>query len=75
MTAIITSKGILGGKPRISGTLMSVDAISDYLTHGYGVKEIKRDYPHFTDSQIDIALKYLEKKVAEERKSLESAAK
>jgi len=74
MTAIIKSKGVLGGKPRISGTRMSVNVISDYLTHGYGVKEIKRDYPHLTDGQIDVALIYLEKKAATERKSLESAS-
>jgi len=75
MTAIITSKGILGGKPRISGTRMSVDAISDYLSHGYGIKEIKHDYPHLSDDEIDVALSYIEKKAMVERKSLESTTK
>ena len=75
MTAIKITKGILGGKPRISGTRMSVDAIGDYLSHGYGIKEIKHDYPHLSDDEINAALIYIEKKASAERKSLESATK
>ena len=75
MTAIVNSKGILGGKPRISGTRMSVDVISNYLTHGYGTKEIKKDYPHLTDDQIIAAFDYLDKKVSVERKHLKPATK
>ena len=75
MTAIKITKGVLGGKPRISGTRISVDVIGGYLSHGYGIKEIKQDYPHLSDDEIDVALSYIEKKAMVERKSLESTTK
>lgn len=74
MTAIITTKNVLGGKPRISGTRMSVDVIGSYITKGYGTDEIKKDYPHLKDGEIKVALKYIEDKAAKERKSLEPAS-
>ena len=74
MTKITNSKTILGGKPRISGTRISVDVVANYLTHGYGIKEIRADYPHLSKNQIVVALKYLEKKASTERKILEPAA-
>lgn len=70
MAKIIRTKTILGGKPRISGTRISVDLIGSYIAAGYGIREIKRDYPHLTKDQIVIALEYLEKRSAHERTKL-----
>jgi len=71
MTKIICTKGVLSGKPRISGTRISVDLIADYITSGYGIGEIKRDYPHLTKEQIKSALKYIENKAVQEGAKLE----
>ena len=70
MVKIVKTKSVLGGKPRISGTRISVDLIVSYVSSGYGIKEIKRDYPHLTREQIAAALAYIEKRSAEERKSI-----
>lgn len=74
MAAIIKSKGVLGGKLRISGTRISLDTIGDYLTHDYGISDIRRDYPHLSTDQIKTALSYIEKKASKERKALECKA-
>jgi len=71
MTGITQTINVLGGKPRIKGTRISVGVVNDYLSAGYGINEIKRDYPHLTDEQIDNALNYLEKKAQRERVKLE----
>lgn len=71
MPKIISTKDTLGGKPRISGTRISVDLIAGYIASGYGIREIKRDYPHLTKEQILIALSYLEKRASRERTRLE----
>lgn len=75
MVAIVQTKDILGGKPRIKGTRVSIDVIGGYIACGYGVKEIQRDYPHLKKDEILAALKYLEDKSAEGRESLESESK
>ncbi len=71
MTKIVSTKGILGGKPRISGTRISVDLISSYIACGYNVKEIKKSYPHLTNDQINSALKYIAKRATDERIKVE----
>ena len=72
MAAIVCNKNILGGKPRIEGTRISIDVIGDYLSFGYGVNEIRRDYPHLTKDQIDSALSYIADKALKEKEILES---
>lgn len=71
MDKIVATKDVLGGKPRIAGTRISVDLIVDYLAAGYGIDEIKRDYPHLKKEQIEAVLKYIEKRVVKERTKLE----
>ena len=75
MVAIVQTKDILGGKPRINGTRLSIDVISGYIACGYGVKEIQRDYPHLSKDEISAALKYLEDNAVKGRKTLESESK
>ena len=72
MNYIIQKKGLLGGKPTIRGTRISVDHIATYLTHGYGLEDIKEAYPFLNDGQIQAAFDYLDEKVHKERKTLET---
>lgn len=57
-TQIISDPKILGGKPVIAGTRISVELILDRVASGMSVKEILTDYPHLTDEQIQAALSY-----------------
>lgn len=63
MPKVISTKTILGGKKRIAGTRISVDVIANYLSQGYGIAEIRRDYPHLTNEQIQAAIDYLDRQV------------
>ena len=49
---------ILGGKPIIAGTRISVELILDRVTSGMRIDEIIKDYPHLTKQQIQAALSY-----------------
>lgn len=55
---IISNPKILGGKPVISGTRISVELILDRVASGMSVKEILKDYPHLTANQIQAAIAY-----------------
>lgn len=55
---IISDPKILGGKPVIAGTRISVELIMDRVASGMSVQEILEDYPHLTTKQIQAALSY-----------------
>lgn len=74
MNDITTSKDIFGGKPVIKGTRVSVNVISDYISAGYSICDIEKDYPNLTRKQIIAALKYLEQRAAKERTKIELQA-
>ena len=74
MTKIVRTKSIIGGKPRISGTRISINLIADYLSSGLTVADIKKDYPHLTDQDIAIALRYLAERIDSERGKIEPQA-
>lgn len=57
-TQIISDPKILGGKPVIAGTRISVELILDRIASGMSVKEILKDYPHLTTSHIQTAISY-----------------
>lgn len=48
MERITTNPRILGGKPIIRGTRISVEFIMDLLASGVEEREILEDYPHLT---------------------------
>ncbi len=50
--SIIFDPGILGGKPIIKGTRISVEFILELLSSGMGAEEIIREYPHLTKGDI-----------------------
>ncbi|MBI3495622.1 DUF433 domain-containing protein [Candidatus Berkelbacteria bacterium] len=59
MAKIVQTQEILGGKPRIEGTRIPVGIVVSYFLQGYTYHDIKRDYPHLTDDQIDAARDYV----------------
>lgn len=55
---IISDPEILGGKPIIKGTRISVELILDRIASGMSEKEILKDYPHLNSEQIKAAVSY-----------------
>lgn len=49
---------ILGGKPIIKGTRISVDLILELLSSGMSIDQIVKEYPHLKRGDILEALKY-----------------
>ncbi len=57
---------ILGGKPVIAGTRMSVETILELLSSGMEKNEIIKEYPFLTKAQIKAAVDYAAKLVGRE---------
>jgi uncharacterized protein (DUF433 family) len=57
---------ILGGKPIITGTRMSVESILELLSSGMEMKEILIEYPFLKMEYIQAALDYAKKLVSRE---------
>ena len=55
---ITANSKILGGKPTIQGTRLSVEFILDLLASDVSEKEILDDYPHLIKDDIHACLKY-----------------
>ena len=51
-TQIVSTPGVLGGKPRIEGTRISVELILEQLALGDTIDDLLDDYPHITREQI-----------------------
>lgn len=67
MSKLITQDPkILGGKPIIVGTRMSVEAILELLSSGLSHKEILKEYPFLKKEHIIAAIDYAAKIVAKE---------
>lgn len=58
MGRITANPKILGGKPIIRGTRISVEFILDLFASGATEAEILEDYPHLTTEDIHACLKY-----------------
>jgi uncharacterized protein (DUF433 family) len=63
---IIVNPDIISGKPIIKGTRIPVDLILKLLAQGISIKEILDDYPHLTKEDIQAALLYGAKVIADE---------
>lgn len=62
--ALITQNPkILGGKPIIAGTRISVEVILEFLAGGMEIKEMLREYPFLTKEQIQASIQYAAKQV------------
>jgi len=55
---ITANPNILGGKPIIRGTRISVEFILDLLASEVSEREILEDYPHLTKEDIHACLRY-----------------
>jgi uncharacterized protein (DUF433 family) len=58
MVRIIADPEILGGKPIVEGTRLSVEHILGLLASGMSNKEIIADYPDLNDESIRAVLAY-----------------
>jgi len=58
MDRIIVNPKILGGKPIIKGTRISVEHILKLLASNVSEKEIIEDYPHLSHQDIQACLEY-----------------
>ncbi|MEW6609633.1 MAG: DUF433 domain-containing protein [bacterium] len=58
MARIVVNPRILGGKPIIEGTRISIEFILDLLASGVSEEEILEDYSHLTKEDILACLRY-----------------
>jgi uncharacterized protein (DUF433 family) len=64
-TQIVSTPGVLGGKPRIDGTRISVELILEQLALGDTIDDLLDDYPHLTREQILAALSFARDQIHE----------
>jgi uncharacterized protein (DUF433 family) len=58
MVRIIANPGILGGKPIVEGTRLSVEHILGLLANGVSNEEIIAGYPELSEEDIRAVLAY-----------------
>ena len=66
MSRITFNPNILGGKPIIKGTRISVDFILELLSSGMSTDEILKEYKHLKREDILDALDYAAKSIKRE---------
>ena len=66
MSRITFNPNILGGKPVIKGTRISVDFILELLSSGMSINEILKEYKHLKKEDILTALDYASKAIKRE---------
>lgn len=59
--------GVLGGKPVIEGTRISVELILDFLASGATVDQLLTEYPHITREDILACVAYAADTLRSER--------
>lgn len=67
---IIRDSKILGGKPIIAGTRMSVEVILEFLAGGMEIKEMLKEFPFLNRKQIEAAIHYAARKVGRNKRTL-----
>lgn len=72
---IVQDPAILGGKPVIKGTRMSVEAILELLASGMDIDEVLREYPFLNKTQVQAAIDFAAKVVSREEKYIFDTAK
>ena len=55
---IVCDPQILGGKPVLKGTRLSVEFVLDLLAAGWGKDELYENYPNLTDERLRSVLEY-----------------
>lgn len=62
-TKIISNPRILGGKPVIAGTRISVELIMNFLAAGMSVNDILKEYTELKKNEVLAAIEYAKKLV------------
>lgn len=57
-THIHSDPGILGGKPVVRGTRISVELILEYFEDGASVADILQAYSHITEADVRAAIAF-----------------
>lgn len=65
---------ILGGKPVVRGTRISVELILEYLSEGAPVSEILKAYDHLTEADVRAAVAFTHDLLVKEASSAQSEA-
>lgn len=55
---IVSNPAILGGKPIVRGTRISVELILEWVASGAGLDDILRKHPHLSAADVEQALAY-----------------
>lgn len=63
---ITQNPNILGGKPIVVGTRMSVEVILELLSSGMETADILKEYPFLKKDQVQAAIDYAAKMVGKE---------
>ena len=63
---IVSNPRILGGKPVISGTRISVELLLRDLAEGATVEDLLKAYPHLSDADVRAAIAYAADSIASE---------
>ena len=69
---IETRAGVLGGKPVIKGTRVSVEMLLSFLAAGWSVEDLLAEYPSITSSDLQAVFALAHELIAEERFIIES---
>lgn len=64
---IISDSKILGGKPVIAGTRISVELIMNFLSAGMNVKDILKEYKELKKTEVLAAIDYATKLVSKRK--------
>ena len=69
---IETRKDVLGGKPIIKGTRISVELLLEFLAAGWSVEDLLREYPRVTADDVKAVFALAVELIKEERFIIES---
>ena len=58
MRRIVANPEILGGKPIVEGTRLSVEHILGLLAHGMSQSEIVESYPELSINDVNVVVQY-----------------
>jgi uncharacterized protein (DUF433 family) len=66
MERIVCNPDILGGKPIVRGTRISVQFLLELLGAGMSISEILEEYPHLEREDILASIRYAARTIADE---------
>ena len=64
---ITSDPSILGGKPTVRGTRLSVVFLLGLLAQGWSQEQVLENYPQLTDEALRATLNYAQQSLAQER--------